>query len=358
MQEEDQYHQKILSQYSIRKMKRLTIKEIAKASGVAPSTVSRAMNNAADVNPATQKRILQLAAEMGYRPHPVARQLHLRKTLQIGVIIPEIENDYFPRVISGLQEVLHKEGYRLLIMPSQESEVIEKQNIITMQENLVDGLIISLTSKSKDATFLNKMYEAGVPMVAFNRVHHTLTIPRVVFNDYKWACLATEHLIEQGCKNIYHLSGSKNLKLSLDRIRGFKKALEKCHYKDVDNRIIEAGFTLEEGETATQKLLGRGIIPDGISAGNDPVAMGAVRALKKADIRVPQQVKVIGFSGSSWGELVSPSLSTVEQPTREIGMEAARLLLLQLKGHKPENTPVVLNGRLVLRDSTLSGDFG
>jgi len=333
-------------------MKHVTIKDVARALKVAPSTVSRAMNNASDISQNTRAKVLKKAREMGYRPNPVARNLHLRKTYQVGVVIPEFVNEFFPGIIMGMQQVLQAEGYRLLIMQSNECEATERENVLKLEENMVDGLMVSLSSGTQNIEHYNHLFGLGMPMVFFNRVNERLHAPKVVFHDFKWSYFATEHLIGKGCKKLLHLAGYKHLSLSRERIRGFEKALNKFHIEYTDGQIVETGFSIAQGEQVMQSLLREGIIPDGIFAANDPVAMGAIKAMQAAGLSVPEQVKVVGFSEASWSSLVSPSLTTVAQPTQQIGREAAHLLLKQIQGSGSPLQDIQLDGKLIKREST------
>lgn len=333
----------------------ITIKDVAKKLGVAPSTVSRAFNNASDISEKTRERVLQVAKEMGYRPNPVAQHLHLRKTFQVGVVIPEFINDFFPRIIMGMQEVLQEAGYQLLIMQSNEHHETELENINRLEQNMVDGLMVSLSSETVNIERYNQLYHQGMPMVFFNRVNEYVHAPKVVFNDFKWSYFATEHLIQQGCRNIYHLAGYKHLSLSRERIRGFEKGLNKFHLDYDDSHIVETGFLMEEGKEKMAQLLAAGARPDGIFATNDPTALGAMRALQQAGFRIPEDVKVAGFSEARFSELVQPSLTTVCQPTCEIGRASAKLLLAQINGEPFDQPTIVLDGKLIKRDSTKVG---
>ncbi|MEM1137434.1 MAG: LacI family DNA-binding transcriptional regulator [Bacteroidota bacterium] len=334
-------------------MKHITIKDIAKKLNVSVSTVSRAFNDTFDVSKKTRDRVLKVAKEMGYYPNPIAKRLHQQKSFQIGIVVPEFINDFFPQVIMGIQKVVQQAGYQLLIMQSNECYETEIANVKKLEENMVDGLIISLSQETKNIDYYNQLYDKGIPMVFFNRVNDTINAPKVVFNDFKWAYFAVEHLIKQGCKNIVHLAGYKHLSLSKERVKGYEKAMNKFHLNFGKQHIIETGFTREEGEKAMQHLLKQGLQPDGIFAANDPVALGSMKALKQAGIKVPKEVKIIGFSEALWTDMVEPALSSVSQPAKVIGEESAILLLKQLKGAPMKKTMISLDGHLVVRASSM-----
>ena len=334
-------------------MKHITIKDVARQLNVSVSTVSRAFNDKYDIRKETRAKILRVADEMGYRPNPIARKLIQQKTLNVGVVVPEFINSYFPEVIIGIQEVLLARGYQVLVMQSNECYTTELKNIKTLEDSMVDGIIISLSSEVHNNDYYIRMIEKGYPIVFFNRVDEDIPASQVIFDDYKWAYFATEHLIKQGYRKIYHFSGYQHLSLSRNRIKGYCKAMDKFSIPYTSDYIIETGFFMEEGQTVMEKLLAKGNIPDAIFATNDPTAIGAMKAIKKAGMKIPDDIALVGFSESKMAEVVDPPLTSVSQPTFEIGRTAAELLLRQIEadGFATPKT-VVLNGKLNVRGSS------
>lgn len=334
-------------------MKHITIKDVARQLNISVSTVSRAFNDKYDIRKETRAKILRVADEMGYRPNPIARKLIQQKTLNVGVVVPEFINSYFPEVIIGIQEVLLDRGYQILVMQSNECYTTELKNIKTLEDSMVDGIIISLSSEVHNNDYYIRMIEKGYPIVFFNRVDEDIPASQVIFDDYKWAYFATEHLIKQGYRKIYHFSGYQHLSLSCNRIRGYRKAMDKFSVPYTDDYIIETGFFIEEGQKVMEKLLAEGNIPDAIFATNDPTAIGAMKAIKKAGMKIPDDIALVGFSESKMAEVVDPPLTSVSQPTFEIGRTAAELLLRQIEadGFATSKT-VVLNGKLNVRGSS------
>lgn len=334
-------------------MQYVTIKDVARALCVSAATVSRAFNDKYDVRKETRELILSKAKEMGYKPNPIARKLLQKHSFNIGVIVPEFINSFFPEVIMGIQKVFLEKGYQVIIMQSNECAQTELENILSMEDNMVDGLLISLTKETTNITHLEYLIQEKFPIVLFNRISESLPISKVVFNDYKWALFATEHLIEQGCKKIFHFSGPKHLTLTRNRIRGFERALEKHKLPFDQSQIIETGFFIEDGERIMEQLIHTGNLPDGIFATNDPTAIGAMKVLKKHGYKIPDDVAIVGFSNSKMAEIIDPSLTSVQQPTTEMGSIAASLLLEQLTSD--ENTQprtIVTEGKLIIRDSS------
>jgi len=185
-------------------MKHITIKDVAKRLNCSVSTISRAFNDKYDIRKETRDRILSTAKEMGYSPNPIAKSLLKQCSNQIGVVVPEFINAFFPEVIIGIQEVFIKKGYQVLIMQSGESHITELENVKTLENNMVDGMIISLSLETKNVDYYKDLIKQGFPLVFFNRVSNELETSKVLIDDYKWAFFATEHLIYQGYKKIFH----------------------------------------------------------------------------------------------------------------------------------------------------------
>lgn len=335
-------------------MKYVTIKDVARALNISISSVSRAFNDKYDIRKETKAMILQKAKEMGYRPNPIAMKLIQKHSYNVGIIVPEFINPFFPEVIMGVQQVLFEKGYQVIIMQSNESSSLELKNLVSMENNRVEGLLISLSKETKNLECIQHLVNERFPIVLFNRVNEELPVSKVVFDDYKWALFATEHLIEQGYSKIYHLSGPQHLTLVRNRISGFQKALLKHNLPFNKDQVIETGFFIEDGELAMEKLIKEGNIPEAIFATNDPTAIGAMKVLKKHGYRIPEDVAIVGFSDTPMAEIVEPSLTSVLQPTVEMGKAAARLLLEQIEAVKdsPPRT-IALDGKLIIRNSSV-----
>ncbi|GAA4303550.1 LacI family DNA-binding transcriptional regulator [Compostibacter hankyongensis] len=335
-------------------MQYVTIKDIARALNVSVATVSRAFNDKYDIKKETRELILEKARELGYKPNPIARKLLQKHSYNVGVIVPEFINSFFPEVIIGIQQVFLEKGYQVIIMQSNESAETELENLISMENNMVEGLLISLSKDTRNMDYLEQLNRDRFPVVLFNRVNETLPVSKVVFNDYKWALFATEHLIEQGYKKIFHLSAPRCLTLSKNRINGFKKALEKHRLPCSEAQIIETGILIEDGERVMEQLISSGNVPEAIFATNDPCALGAMKALKKHGYKIPGDIGIVGFSNSKMTEIVEPSLTSVAQPTTEMGKIAARLLLEQITGTgNADPKTILMEGSLIVRNSSI-----
>jgi DNA-binding LacI/PurR family transcriptional regulator len=334
-------------------MKHITIKDVAKRLNVSVSTVSRAFNDKYDIRKETRELVLATAREMGYVPNPFAKGLLKQCSNQIGVVVPEFINAFFHEVIIGIQEILLSEGYQLLIMQSNENPATELENVKTLERNMIDGLIISLTAGNSNLKYFQQLISMGMPIVFFNRTNAELKASTVLFDDYKWAFFATEHLIREGYKWIVHLMGDKSVLLSVNRKQGFVDAHRKNKLSVSKDQIFQCGFLMSDGERVARQMIERGNIPDAIFAVNDPSAIGAMRTFKKFGYKIPGDVAIVGFTESKLAEMIDPPLTSVAQPTFEIGQTAARLLLNQInsKGLFIPQT-IVLNGKLNIRESS------
>ena len=333
---------------------RATIKDIARALNLSTSTVSRALADRWDVNSETRKAVLELAEKLQYRPNPLSLNLKQRQTLSVGVVIPEFINSFFPEVIIGIQSVLDPKGYQLLISQSNESSEKELKNFKTLESKMVDGFIVSITKETSDMDYFKQLVETQVPIVFFNRVGKDLPVSRVIIDDYKWAFRAVEHLIEQGCQRIVHLAGPESLDISRNRLRGYSDALKKHNIVYDEELVITCGVMMEKGILGAMKILEMPKLPDGIFAINDPVAIGAMKTLKKNNIRIPEDIAVVGFTESKMAMIIEPNLTTVEQPTYEMGKAAAELLLEQMAGaNEIAQRTIMLEAKLNVRESSL-----
>lgn len=335
---------------------RVTIKDIARELKISTSTVSRALADKWDVNPDTRKAVVELAERWNYHPNPMSLSLKQQQSMLIGVVIPEFINSFFPEVIMGIESVLRPKGYQVVISQSNESYENELENLKMLESKMVDAFLISVTKETKNIDYFNHLIEHQIPVVFFNRICPDLQAPAVVIDDYKWAFLAVEHLIKEGRKRIVHLSGQENLQLSKDRKQGYIDALKR-HGIPVDERlIIPSGVMMEMGIMGAYRILELETLPDAVFAVNDPIAIGAMKTLQKQGIRIPEDIAVVGFTESKMALIVEPNLTTVEQPTFEMGKAAAELLLEQIKNVAEEKKVpfkrVVLDAKLNVRESS------
>lgn len=341
------------------KFNQVTIKDIARELNISPSTVSRALKDHPDISVDTKKAVNALADKLNYQPNIVALNLRQKKTNTIGVIIPEVVHFFFSTVISGIEDVAYQAGYNVILAQSNESYAREVAHVKALFNSRVDGMLLSLSRETANFDHVESIISKGVPIVFYDRMYNSPTSSKVIVDDYAGAKEAVNHLITEGCKNIVHLVGAPNLIISVDRLRGYKDALKENKMEINDKLILSCDSgTFEEGKSVTQKLLASGTKFDAIFANNDPMAMGAMVAIKEKGLKIPQDIAIVGFSNWFFGELMDPSLTTIDQPGFEMGQEAARLLIKQIDmKEKDQYEPIeeikVLKTRLVIRNSSL-----
>lgn len=340
------------------KSSKKTIKDLAEALGVSKSTISRALCDSHEVSAATKKRVIELAAKWHFQPNPQARSLKGKKSFLLGVVVPEIAHNFFSSAIAGIQEVVLDKGYNVLICQSNESMAREKTVVSELISTYVDGIIISLSHDTTSFEHVKSAIDRGIPVVLFDRTTEQLKCSRVIVDHQKSAFLAVNHLIEQGCRRIAHLSGSKTLNISRARTKGYIQAIRKNKLIEDPLLIIENGYNPKKTPAIIHQLFSSDIRPDGISCFNDDVAVSVIKTLKQLNIKVPDQVKVIGFNNEPVCEIIEPSLTTVQNPSREMGREAARLFLQQIENPDAVHERLVqLSTNLVVRDSTLNSSI-
>ncbi len=332
-----------------------TLKDIANALKISTATVSRALADRWDVNPDTKRMVQEEAERQNYKPNPIALRLQNKRSKTIGLIVPEFKSSFFPNVISGIQQTLDEAGFQLLITQSNESSENEERNLKLLENNMVEGILISLAREGINNTYYQNLIDSGIPLVFFNRVCTKIEAPKVIIDDYKMAFFATEHLIYNKFKKIIHFSGPDELSVSRERKRGFLDAMKK-HKLTIDNStIVEAGIFSDKGYEVMQTLIDTNNLPDAIFCFNDPTALGALKAIKEAGIRCPEDVALVGFSETEIAQLVEPPLTSIQQPTFELGETAAKLLLEQITmTTPPEPRTVCLTAKLNIRKSSIN----
>jgi LacI family transcriptional regulator len=331
----------------------VTIRDVARLAEVHPGTVSRALNEQtrALVNPETAERVLKAAGELGYRPNRIARGLKTSRSHTIGVLIPDITNPLFPPILRGIEDRLDEAGYTALIVNTDNDAERERIYLEAMQARQVDGFI-SATARL-DRELLAELDGAGTPLVLINRSLEDGSVPAVTVDDRRGIALAVEHVVELGHKQIGHVAGPQNLSTGHRRQLSFTEAMQAAGL-EVPAEQIKVGsyFTEEEGAHACEQLLSGAPGVTAIVAGNDLMAIGCYDTLEKRGLVCPDDVSVVGFNDMPFVDRLRPPLTTVRIPHREIGQEAADLLLEQLGGNSQMGSEVLLEPMLTVRGST------
>jgi LacI family transcriptional regulator len=353
--------QKILLLHSLSpcsmKYEAITIKDIAKALGLSTSTVSRALRDSYEISPETKERVLIYAKENNYRPNPIALSLKEKRSSSIGVLVSEISNRFFSQAIDGIESVAQEKGYNVIIAQSKENFEREVSALHYLASRSVDGIIVSVSAGTSDFSTINDLYLRGMPMVSFDRVVDHLNMHKVVVDNYKGAYEATAHLIQNGYKKIACVAGSAFLSISQERVAGYKNALQDHNMKieeDLIKYCAHSGLILEEVEDIMNELTTQKKKPDAIIACSDKITTNIMRHCQQQNISIPKEVALLGFSNIELTELLTPSLSIVQQPAAEMGRIAAELLIKSIESKKPttEFEHVILPTELFQRASS------
>jgi LacI family transcriptional regulator len=330
----------------------ITIKDIAKELKISVATVSRAFRNTHDVSEETKNKVLAKAEELNYRRNFNATALAGHKSHNIAVIVPTITNFYFSTVFTGIQDVAYKNGYNIILYVTGESSDRETVIVEGLSLSSIDGLLICVTSESSEYNHLKKIIDYGIPIVFFDRAADIINTSKVIQNDFEGAFMAVEHLVKNGYKNIAHIGGSLGFSLTRERLRGYLFGLKKYNLLLRQDWIIHSEFTQLSGSLDTKKLWECKNKPDAIFAVNDRKAIGAMVELKKRGIQIGKKVGVVGFTNDPMSEIISPSLTTIEEPASEIGKKSCELLLMHLSKKNFTPKEIVLYGKLIVRESS------
>lgn len=336
-------------------MKKVTILDIAKELNVTFSTVARALNDHPAISAATKKAVRETAERLNYRQNKIASSLRSGRTNVIGVIVPSLRVTFFSSVVSGIEQVMNANGYNILLYQSNETLVKEKKGIETFLQSRVDGILASITTETTDYSSYEEIIKRKTPLVFFDRAIDQLNISSVTINDYKGGFTATEHLIQQGYKRILHITADREILIFRERLRGYIDALKHYGLPVDDDLIVKGDFSLEFGKTVIKEARLKNLEYDAVFALEDFTAMGVLQQLQEFNVQIPKEVGVIGFANESFGSLVTPQLSTIDQQTILMGKEVAKLLLKLKKAEltqeeKPEK--IILDPLLIVRASS------
>lgn len=331
----------------------VTMKEVATVAGVHFSTVSRALNPATRdlVKPQIAKRILETARRLGYRTNSIASSLRTKRSRVVGVVVPDIASLLFPPILEGIESALLKEGYMTIIANSANDPERYRRVLAGMAERQVDGLI--LASATLHDPMLDEWLENPAPIVLINRTDESGRAPAVINDDVRGIGFAVRHLAGLGHKRIAHIAGPSFLSTGSERLRGFMFACSDLSIPRTKNSVVHAtAFTREAGRVACLELLAKNADMTAIVAANDLIALGCYDALAELGISCPDDMSVTGYNDAPFVDLVRPPLTTVRVDQREMGLQAARILLARMAGHQAAVGNILLPPEFVERGST------
>ncbi len=326
-----------------------TIKEVAQRAGVSAATVSRALSGSAGVREPLRSRILEAARSLSYSPNRAARDLRVRSSRAVGVLIPDIENPFFTSVVCGIEEVIGKTDYSLLLANYNEDPDQEARRLELFRAEGVRGLIFA-ASRTPSSLYA-ELEKAGMALVAVSRGLSRLRIDQVTVANREGALAATSHLIQLGHKRIAIINGPLVFTTARDRQAGYEDALCDSGITVDENLVVNCPFKQSAGYSAMRQLLELANPPSAVFAGSNLLTLGALQAIHERHLAIPDEIAIVGFDEMPWAMSLRPPLTTVAQPAFEIGRTAAELLLARVREPALPRRQVVLETRLVVRSS-------
>ncbi|RLE27836.1 LacI family transcriptional regulator [Candidatus Acetothermia bacterium] len=328
----------------------VTIKDVARAAGVSPSTVSRALNDSPLIREETKARIRRIAEELGYERNELARGLVMGASGAIGLVIPDITNPFFAEVTRGVGEVAHARGYGVILCNTEEDPERERSYIRLLRRKRVDGLI--LTTVTAEDPYLKALARSKTPFVLVSRASQVVPAPYVGADDRLGGRLAVEHLVGLGHRRIAFIGGPPDVQSCVDRLAAFEAVLAEAGIPIREDWLLFSDFTQGSGYQAGKKLLSSEDRPTAVFAANDVVALGVLQAADELGLRVPEDLSVVGYDDISYAALPRIQLTTVAQPSFEMGTIAAEWLLTVREGKPQRRLYRLLTPRLVVRQTT------
>jgi LacI family transcriptional regulator len=328
-----------------------TLTDVARLAGVSTMTVSRVINNSGYVSPEARARVTMAIAELGYMPNVLARQLRSKRTKTIALVLTDIANPFFTTIARGVEDAARAQGYAVMFCNTDESEVEEIEYVRVLIQRQVDGvLLVPATDSSASLPLLHKH---GLPVVVLDRRHSGGGVDEVRTDSEAGAHAAVRHLLDLGHRRIAVLTGPPTVSTSADRVAGYRRAILEEGLGFANEVVVFGGYNETSGYEMTRRILETEPRPTALFAANNFIAFGAIRALREAGLRTPDEMSIAVFDDLPPGWVFDPFLTVVSQPAYEIGKQAAELMLERLAGKAPaEPRTIVLPSELIIRGST------
>lgn len=328
-----------------------TIKDVAEEAGVSITTVSAVINETRYVSPELTERVEEAVEKLNYHPDHMGRGLRKGQSNMVGLVVSDITNPFFPRVVRGAEDRAHEKGYGLILCNTDEDPTEEEQYLTFLRSQRIDGLIIAVTNQGKENI---KSLEDNIPLVLIDRTIEKLEIPQVVSENRKGAYEATNYLLDLGHKRIGFVAGIPGIRSTDDRLKGYRSAIEDQGLAVDESLIVMGNSQAEDSYDATKKLSSKNDDLTAIFAANNLITIGVLRYLKENDIPYPDQLSLLCFDDPIWGSVVDKSISVVSQQPYDMGYEASRILINQVTNNReqPVKRNISLPTTLKIRDST------
>jgi LacI family transcriptional regulator len=331
-----------------------TIKDVARRAGVSLGTVSHVLSGSVPVSAVLRERVERAMRELDYHLNQNARNLKLRRTNTLGMVISDITNPFFPLVVRGAEDAASESGYLLTIIDTDDSLERERAVVSVLRTHRMDGVLVVVAPQSGVAVHLRNTLRAGTPVVCLDRVPAGLAIDSVVVDNLKGALMCTRHLVAMGHRRIGFLGGSPGLQTARDRLLGWRTALAESGIEPDPGLLREGDFRLDSGYRLAKDLCLSRQAPTALFAANGMMGLGALKALQELGLRCPEDVALAVFDDVPSADVFRPHLTVVSQPAYQIGRRGAELLIQRLCGQIRSRKPVaiVLEPELIVREST------
>lgn len=327
------------------------MRQIAERAAVSIGTVSHVINDTATVRPKLRERVIEAIRSMGYQPSALAQGLRKKRTNMLGMVIPDITNPFFPGVVRGVEDVAYKRSFRVILCNADNDPSKEASYVRELRSYHIAGLLIIPSGGADIADQLGAYGSASVPVVCIDRVPDGWKGDAVLVANAEGAYQATRHLIQMGHKRLAVIAGPLKLTNAVERLKGFKRALNEARLEIDPEFVQEARFDTESGYQVALRLLRMLPRPTAILACNDLMAFGVLQAARELKLRCPEDVSIAGFDSLEFTKLTDPSLTSVYQPGYQLGATAARLLLQRVDGMRSAPKKVTLPTELKRRNS-------
>jgi len=333
--------------------KQVTIKDIAEKLGLSVSTVSRALKDHPDISLKTRQAVKELSQLLGYKPNLIALNLKNSKTNTIGLLVPETQHYFFSTILNGIEEVAYENNYNVMVFQSNESYMREVLNSQALLSNRVDGVLASFSKETHDFSHFQQIIDNEIPLVFYDRINKGLHADTVCVDDYHGAFSAVNHLLERGCRRIAIYSAPQHLRLGKHRLKGYRDALEKYNIP-FTNDLVYSCDTYQDSIKISRSVLKKKDRPDGIFTVNDMTALGAMKIALQLKIKIPEDLKVVGFENSLSSSICDPELTTVDQFGFEMGKTATKILLKRIENDVFDYSPehVLIKTQLIQRGTS------
>ncbi len=332
----------------------VTVKDVAAKAGVSTATVSRVLSRKDGVSPELEQRVRLAIEALGYRPNQSARRLRERRSKIIGVLVPDIQINFFASIVVSIERVLQEAGYLLLLGNTNDNIESERQHINTFLSEDVAGVIFTPSSTANVSNF-QALIENGIHLVSIDRKPGDLQIDTVQVANQQAAQNATRHLLDEGHQRIGFIAGPDFISTSAERQAGYELALKQSGIRLESVLIRPGNYTIESGYKAMRDLFSMHERPTAVLIANNSLTLGAMQFIREHEIAVPDQVAIIGFDDMPWSTILRPPLSVIVQPMNEIGVSAARLMLQRISEPASSIKHLTLETNIVIRQSCLCG---